>query len=702
MKVKNQKSNVKTYLFIVILIYYSSLLATEWKTYTNTNFINDIAADYNNIYCATRGGFTVFSKRDSIFTEFYTNVHGLPSNRVNCLLFDKHQNLWIGTNRGIVIYNPTAKLLLKYHDLGSAEQNYINCLAISGDTILIGTQNGLIVIHTRGTASINDDQIISRMLPTQVSCRVFALGVHEDFWISACPGLVRLNRDLQNFSVMLHPFGDSVKAMAIINDSFYIASEQGIGRYNGNTFETVVLFAQRYPVFDLEYINDKFYVATTGGLLQYDGLNLWFIFNEDTRAILNSDGVWIGVGGLTWFGGGLKLNQNNNWKSFLTNSITANIVSCAISDKDGTIYAMHYPVSYKTISKKLNDDQWQFIYDTLANSYVGMVDKNNYVWFGHWLLNGGLSYYNPVNQAWSAQTWVGLKGVVGAMGIDNNDVIWFHNQNNTIIAFAQDSIYEFTIPGLSRPEKHGYEIVFDKDNQGWLCWSGGLVRFDYENLSNLTSQIYPYSEVMSLAIDAQNRIWCATDQGAAVLERDTFHIYNTSNSQILSNKINRIKTDTWGSVWMLTPQGLSCYDIFTKQWNHYTANNSGIIANEDNDDKFYQWLFIDQVNGFVLVSTKEGISQFYFRAMPPSVSSQIRVYPNPFIKSQHNAMTFDSLPAGAKINIYSLLGELICELTPNANHPGARWIPLNMSSGIYLALIVADGKSQIIKFAIVN
>ncbi|MBS4016232.1 MAG: T9SS type A sorting domain-containing protein [Candidatus Latescibacteria bacterium] len=702
MKVKSQESKVKSFLFIAILILYSSVLASEWKTYTNTNFVNDIVADSNHIYCATRGGLTIFSKRDSIFTDIYTNVHGLPSNRVNCLLFDTHEQLWVGTNRGLAIYNPHLKSLTRYHDLGSVEQNYINCLASSGDTILVGTQNGLIVIDTRGTGTISDDRIISRMLPTQVSCRVFALGVHDDFWISACPGLVRLNRDLQNFSVMLHPFGDSVKAMTVVNDSLYIASEQGIGRYNGIVFETVVLFAERYPVFDLKYFNDKFYVATTSGLLQFDGSNLWFILYEDTRAILNADGLWVGLGGWVWFGSGLKLNQNNDWQSFLTNSIAANIVSCAITDKDGNIYAMHYPVSYKAISKKLIDDQWQFIYDTIANSYVGLVDQNKCVWFGHWLLNGGLSCYDPTNQVWSAQTWTGLKGVVGAMGIDNNDVIWFHNQNNTIIAYAQDSIYEFTIPGLSRPEKHGYEIVFDKDNQGWLCWSGGLVRFKYDNLSNLSTQIFAYHEVISAAVDAKNNIWCATDQGATVVERDTFRIYNTANSQILSNRINRIKADDWGGVWILSSQGLSRYDIFTKQWGHYTANNSGIIANEDNDDKFYQWLFIDQANGFLLVATKEGISQFHYRITPPSVLSQIRAYPNPFIKSQHSAITFDSLPADAKISIYNLVGELICELTPNTNFPGARWTPSNMPSGVYLALIVADGKRQVVKFAIIN
>lgn len=708
MKSKSQNSKIKSYVFFTILISYASLLGNQWRTYTNANFVNDMIADSINIYCATRGGFTVFSKQDSLFSRIYTNIDGLPSNRVNCLLFDKHQNIWIGTNRGIVIYDKVLQSFARYRDLGSVEQNYINCLEVSGDTILAGTQNGLVIIDTKGTTAISDDVIISRMLPIQISCKVFALAVKDDFWISACPGLVKLSRDLQNTTLFLSPFGDSVKAMIVVNDSLYITSEQGIARYNGNNFDLVVLFDQRYSVFDLEYYSNKFYVATTSGLLEYDGVNLRFIFNEDTRAILFSDSLWIGAGGLTWFGGGLRLYQDNNWQEFRTNGLTANIVSCAISDKNGTIYAMHYPVGYKTVSRKTVSGNWQLLNDTIANNYVATVDNNNCIWFGHWILNGGLSCYNPANQSWQAKIWSGLKGVVGALGIDNYQVKWFHNQANTIIAVDnQNNIYEFTIPGLARPERHGYELVFDSQNRMWLGSSSGLVMFDYNNtFANVSDDIYqfiPYYEINSVAIDSRNRVWCATDQGAAVLDGDTFRIYNINNTQnILSNQMIRIRTDSWGGVWMLCSQGLIYYNIYSKQWHNYTSSNSSIIANEENDDKFYQWLFIDESNGNLLISTKEGISQYSYRVLPPPILTQVKIYPNPYISSQHEVITFDSLPNNAKVRVYGLEGDFICELSPNVNYSAARWSPKYLPTGVYIALVIAGDKRQIVKFAIIN
>ncbi len=612
--------------------------------------------------------------------------------------------MWLGTNRGIAIFDPTTKQINCYRDLGSIEQNTINCLARSGDTILAGTQNGLIVIDTRGTASIDDDVVMARILPSQVSCQVFAIGVHNDFWISACPGLIRLNRNLQNYNIILHPFGDSVKAMLVVNDTLHIATEQGIARFNGTGFEMVVLFPERYTIFDLAYYDNKFYVATRNGLLQYNGNNLSFIFNEDTRSILFSNGLWLGVGGYVYLGGGLQLQQNNSWQEFKNNGLAMNIVSSAISDREGNIYAMHYPVGNQIISLKKSNNNWQILLDSIANSYIAVIDNDNYIWFGHWILNGGLTRYDPINDSWLVKSWSGLKGVVGALGIDNNQVKWFHNQANTLIALTDDSVYEFTIPGLSRPEKHGYELVFDRENTGWLGWSGGLLRIKYNdnNLSDIVSKIYSYLEIMSLTVDLNNRVWCATNQGAVILEKDTFRTYNTTNSQILNDKVVRIKSDKWGRVWMLHPQGLSSYDIFSNRWSHYTASNCGIIANEDNDEKFYQWLYVDEENGFLLIATKEGISQYNFQITSTTTLNRVRIYPNPFSKTIHSVITFDSLPQSAKIKIFDLQGNYICELLTNPIYCGVRWRPINIATGIYLALVTTPKEKLILKFAVVN
>ncbi len=730
MKLKTQNSKRKINLriiFVWFFVFISSVFA-EWKTYTNTNFINDIIGDSSYLYCATKGGLTIFSRAENQFRDVYTNIDGLKTNRISCLIFDKIGKIWLGTYRGIAIFDPSTKKIEIYDRFDEITQSIITCLNCSGDTVLVGTQNGLFVIDTKGTSSFSDDNIIIPMLPSGCSQNIFSLKVSNDFWIGVCPGVVKLNRNLQTFITYLHPFGDSVKAMIIISDSLYLATERGIARYNGAVFVPILNFPENYVVFDLKYTDDKFfYIATTGGLLQYDWQNTSFVLNEEPRKIFISDGVWVGVGGLLWFGGGLRYYHNNIWQSYWSAGLASNNVSCTISDGDGIIYAMHYPTqtnNYKTISYKKIGEDWRLLYDIIIDNYIAAVDKNNYIWFGHWLLNGGLSRYNPYpisntydpqNDSWYAKTWAEHRGVIAALGIDNNDVKWIYNQYEyrPIMAIDVDgNEVEFNIEGVLSSSQGGYEFAFDSQNRVWLGASTvGLVMIDYNNtlsdFSDDTYKIYrlPHQEeVNSIAVDVQNRIWCATVEGAAVLEGDSFRIYNTNNTQnqLLSNKVVRVKTDSWGNVWVLCINGLSQYNIYTKKWISYTPENCSIIPNIDNDEKFYRWLFIDEQRGFLLISTKEGINQFYYSVSAPESLVNIRIYPNPFIVSEHQVITFDSLPTSAVIKIYTMDGKFITELKPNRNFAGIRWEPDRLQSGIYFAVVRTDQKTQIAKFAIIR
>ncbi len=679
-----------------------SLHGEQWKTYTNTNFINDVIGDSANLYCATNGGFTVFSRYEKKFTDIYTNVDGLSTNRINCLLLDKFNQVWLGTGKGIAVYNPSSQEI-KTYDQNELRHSVITCLARAGDTILIGTNNGITVINTRGTLTFTDDVILPVNYPSGCSPKIFSIGIGNDFWVSACPGIVKLNRNLQTSTIYVHPFGDSVKAMTFISDTLYIASEIGLARFDGTDFTPILNYPENRVVFDLKYIDNKLYIATTGGLIQYDWSNAYFILNEYTRKIFTSDGLWLGMGGLSWFGSGLKHYYEGIWYSYQSSGLKSNNVSCAVFDNYSSIYAIHYPTqtyNFKIVSYKKSTEDWQYLSDTLVDSYFAVADNNNNIWFGHWSLNSGLSRYNPQNNEWQIKTWNGFRGVIGALGIDNNDTKWTYNQYNTIIALdSAGAEMEFSIPGLSRPEQPGYEFAFDQDNRVWLGFSGGLVMIDYNNtlfnVSDDNYQIYPFQEITSVAIDANNQIWCASTEGILKLENNSLYIFDTT-------RVKRVKCDDWGNVWFLTINTLLRYNIYTKQWKPYTQENCKIIPNIDNDDKFYRWLYIDKNNGCLLIATKEGISQFNYSVSVSESLSQIRIYPNPFIVKEHQIMTFDNLPQNSKIKIYSIEGKFIIELAVNKNFGGVRWQPKNLYSGIFLAVIKTDKKTQIAKFAVIR
>jgi ligand-binding sensor domain-containing protein len=709
------KGNICIQILCYLLILFSPAKA-QWKTYTNTNYINNIVGDSISIYCATLGGFTIFSRSDSKFITTYTNVDGLPNNRIQSLAFDGLGNIWLGTYCGLAFFAPSNEKISIY-PYEEISQNIINCLNRSGDTVLIGTQNGLYVIDTKGTLDFDDDTKYQPILPSAFSNKVFSVAATNDFWIGASPGVIKLNRDLHTYTQYSHPFGDSVKAMTVVLDTVYIATEQGIAKYSGSNFIPVVYFPQNYSVNDLKYSNNNFYIATTTGLLQYDGTNITSILNQDSRTILSDDGLWIGLGGQIAIGGGLKYYSNNNWFEYFSTGLASNNILCVVTDSLGTICATHFSLDYfgyRKISYKEPAGNWRTLYDTLINGNVIAIDKKNRIWLGHWFVDGGVSCYDPYLNIWSIRTWSSHEGVICALGIDRNDTKWIYNENGTVIAIdSLDQTIEFTIPGLgSVTERHGrgYEFTFDSQNQIWLASQNGLVMINYNNTlfdqSDDTYRIYlqglPAQDVNSVAIDAENKIWCATAQGAAKLEGDFFQMYNTNNSLILDDKVIRIKTDSWGGVWFLTQNGLSYYNIYTKEWIRYTSENSGLIPNIENDSKFYEWLSINEQQGFLLVGTKEGLSQFFYKIPAPESLSQIRIYPDPFIYKEHQIITFDSLPKNSIIKIYSIEGKLITELNQLSGNTGVRWEPKAVVSGIYLAVVKSENETRIAKFAIVR
>lgn len=711
MDVNNNRQYRTVRFFLSGLLMIVAVSSAQWQSYTNTNFINDIIGKGNYLYCATRGGLVIFSRTDELFVEYYTNADGLPSNRINCLAFDKWEKIWLGTNNGIAVFDPSSKEITLYPLINHSADN-INFLSISGDTILVSCNDCFYIIDTKGTASFSDDIIIQPILPSVAGRKIFCLQTSADnFWIGTFPeGIIRYNRNLQSYTTY-RTIGDSVKSMLFISDTLYLVTEKALSRFNGVSFDTIKTFPQNYVVFDLKYERNHFYIATRSGLFDFDRsqlfntLTLPVILWEDSRCIYLSNGIWVGVGGQVFFGGGLRY-YFKHWHYYFTSSPISNNISCVVSDANGTIYSTHYPsftYNFKTISYKKGNEYWQLLRDTLFDGWVCAIDKQNRLWIGHWAGSSGISCYNPETDSWFIKTWPGTRGVIGALGIDNNDTKWTYNQDNKIIAVTNsDSEYVFTVPGLSRPERHGYEFAFDSRNRVWLVAQEGIIMYDYNNtLGNPSDDIYKIYRVeserviKSIAIDTRDRVYIGTSQGLALLKDDEFQFFNTDN-------ILRVRTDCQDRVWYLTKDGLSMFNPYTQEQKIYTKDNSRIIPNIEQDESFYQWLHIDNAHNRILIATKEGISQFQFQSGPPMQISEIKVFPNPFIVRQHQTLTFDNLPNQSIVRIYTLEGKLVATLIATLYSPLLRWEPHHLPAGIYWAHVTSPYGRGITKFAIVR
>lgn len=91
---------------------------------------------------------------------------------------------------------------------------------------------------------------------------------------------------------------------------------------------------------------------------------------------------------------------------------------------------------------------------------------------------------------------------------------------------------------------------------------------------------------------------------------------------------------------------------------------------------------------------------------PGTRLSDVEVFPNPLRPSQagQSLMTFRSLPAGAKVQLFTLRGELVWETAADASG-SARWPGTNQSgrrvaSGVYLVLLKQGSSTKMIKVAV--
>ncbi|MCH7761921.1 T9SS type A sorting domain-containing protein [candidate division TA06 bacterium] len=177
----------------------------------------------------------------------------------------------------------------------------------------------------------------------------------------------------------------------------------------------------------------------------------------------------------------------------------------------------------------------------------------------------------------------------------------------------------------------------------------------------------PSDAIFDLEVDRWNNVWVATRGGAAVIQYDTLFSqgevtpYRTDDRGNLLGIVANIAFDVDGGVWFQTENiGLARRGP-DGRWTSYTELDG--LVSEDIQSGQILALDIHLETGEVWIGTAHGLSRFQTSYFPKPDIKNIKVYPNPFIPSRgHSFITFNNVPTGATIHIYTLAGELIQEL----------------------------------------
>jgi hypothetical protein len=119
-------------------------------------------------------------------------------------------------------------------------------------------------------------------------------------------------------------------------------------------------------------------------------------------------------------------------------------------------------------------------------------------------------------------------------------------------------------------------LSLDSKGAPWVTAIGGVWTFE-DGAWNLVKGDDLFS-IEALHVDAKDRIWVGTySNGLFVYESGGWTNYNRDNSDIASNHVNAIASDSRGRVWIATEYGLNVLE--KDEWQVYRMDTSGMVDN---------------------------------------------------------------------------------------------------------------------------
>lgn len=471
---------------------FKSNFNAENSTSISSNLISSLQIQNDSILWVGNWetGLNKINLNNNAITNFnYGNELITNTGRINTLLLDSQNYLWIGTNSGLTVYNTKNDSFFKI--------NMKNCMSFSDDDILsvfednkgeiwIGTRNSGILTGNRLTILSNKNKtLFKNYLPT--------------------------NSD------------ESINYRSI--SSFYQDNQNNlwIGTHLGGV-----------NVVNPNGENIRFYSHFSDKKLGLSSNSAWGICEDD------KNNIWIGTDG----GGLYKFNPfTNETKNFSYNSsnksgISGNAILSSCFDSKGNLWFGTYagglnklePNSsgfkhYKKglLSTNLNSNDIRVIFE----------DKKHRIWIG--TNGGGLHLYNPKTDNFEFITEVGWLDI-RSLTDDFDGNLWIGTFGNGILSFNYENNKTKFYPEYDALNAH---IVFDilctsKDD----LWVGtrfkGLIYFNIK-----TKEIKQYTQsnglsnntVQSIIAQSPQQLWISTNEGLNLLnvKNEKFDSYKTAS-----------------------------------------------------------------------------------------------------------------------------------------------------------------------------
>ncbi|MEO0143178.1 MAG: T9SS type A sorting domain-containing protein [candidate division WOR-3 bacterium] len=707
--------------------------------YTNHNYYYAITSIDSLIYGATNGGVVRYNyKRDEF--AVLTNSDGLQKNRQNCIALDSAGFVWVGNDLGLAQINKEFNRINVYpvNCLPCSRVHTIFCLK---DTILVGTESGLLLIDTRGTSDNFSDDLIQKIYDTNglISNNITTIGADSDFWIGTTDGVTRFSKDFlvySNYTIAQGLLDNYINKIFVFDTNIFVATKFGINQFVGDHFDTIL---SGYFVKDIDAAGDSLLLAldTTNqfgilfqGSLQIIKENL--PYRTEINDVENINGVFVCALGNRYsndyFGDGIGFFDtiNHRWNSKKDNCLGSNHI-CDISANQ---YGVFVALGRRSIESKgfawLTDNGFWINYtkdSILPSNHIHRcaISRDGRVWFG-------INSFGPLDTVQALALNPITKELYflrkGYKGMDSTVAIWdieFDLHNNLYLSLAGPSDKIWVIDStLSHPtfigeRTPGFEVELAIDSEGRVYSTvtgaeGGLLLIDTKGTiyDRGDDESFKFGESDGLiskyawgcVLDKNDILYIANESGLSIYDKNSF----TGIRNFSSGEVFDVEMDNVGRVWMMTRSGIYYYDPiyrFHQGWEYNTLGIDIEFLPVSSEVIQIQGFEFDSLRNCFWLGGETGLLKLSIEADSPNSLDSVVIYPNPAIAGRR--VNIKKIPQDATVNIYSISGRALEKgLQPNEFGEIFWEIPENISNGLYFVFVNSTAGKGIYKLAIIK
>ena len=666
--------NIKYILFCYFLLLNSLYSQGKFESYqfrsiqetTTKRAITSIIQDANGfIWIGTNGaGLYRYDGVNYLGYKYDKKNGSVNSNFIYSTFIDKNNNLWIGTDEGLCLYNRNLDNFTKIHIEDAIAKGYSEPITIK---TIIEDNNGNLILGAYGYGlfkfnikTLKTSLVQSKALKSPnilIKCSV--KNKQGIIYLGTSYGLLEVDlngkvKQVYKDKFKRAPLMDDIESLVIDKLGFLWlgTSEKGLIKIKPETdnyqFENYAITKNKILSIvksSMDYIicgteNDGLFVVNYKGqvIKKYlqNKLNnfslksnsVWSLYEDKEKRL------WLG-----YFNKGLGVfdKPNNKFNSLesLTNndnSLQTGYVTSVIKDKKGNLLISNegggmdiYNLANKSYIHVNKNNQNFYSGLDAADIQTIFIDSKQNIWIGSWdrgiyfLKNGTTQFKN-----YNTNNTPGLKSNrIFSFSEDSKGRIWigtfvkglhyFDNKSKTFIHCNSKAFVESTLD-----KAYIRKVFVDSDDVLWVGTILGLYQVILKNesdfqvikmrdaLYNDKSKYNSIQTILSIYESNDKTIWIGTD-GEGLFN------YNKKNNKFSSfddfpgfkeKSVRAIISDNNGSLWVSGESGLTKLDFKNKESTNFNKDD-GLIDNDFNNNAVFK-----DGNGELYFGSYEGVNYF--------------------------------------------------------------------------------------------